>query len=276
MSDRYAQTFERLRRRREGAFVPFTVLGDPDPETSLEIVRALVRGGADILELGLPFSDPVADGPTIQSADVRALESGTTIADAWRITSQVRAEFPDVPMGLLVYANLVEGPGPAKFYADAAAAGVDSVLIADVPTIEAAPYVQVAEQQGVLPVLIATPTADDTQLAAIAELTRGYTYVVTRAGVTGADDRAQVDQSTLLGKLAALGAPPALLGFGISKPEHVRMALTAGAAGAISGSAVVAIVERLAGAADARSSMIEALESFVREMKQATKTDGKS
>lgn len=273
MSDRYAETFERLKQRGEGAFVPFTVLGDPDPETSLEIVRALVRGGADILELGLPFSDPVADGPTIQSADIRALESGTTIADAWRITSQIRTEFPEVPMGLLVYANLVEGPGPDKFYAGAAAAGVDSVLIADVPTLEAPPYARVAAEQGVLPVLIATPTADDVQLAAIAKLTRGYTYVVTRAGVTGVDDQAQVDQSALLGKLAALGAPPALLGFGISKPEHMRMALTAGAAGAISGSAVVAIIERLAGAAGGPSSMIEALEGFVREMKQATQLD---
>jgi tryptophan synthase alpha chain len=267
MPDRYHEAFARLSGRGEGAFIPFTVLGDPDPETSLEILRALVRGGADMLELGLPFSDPIADGPTIQAADVRALESGTRVADAWHITQTIRQEHPELPMGLLVYANLVETHGAAAFYRGAHQAGVDSVLVADVPSLEAEPYARAAGEAGILPVLIATPNDSDEHRRQIASLSRGYTYVVTRAGVTGADDEAQLDHRQLLGALRELGAPPPVLGFGISRPEHVRAALDAGAAGAISGSAVV---KRIETHLNDRAALLEALESFVREMKAAT------
>lgn len=267
MSERYARAFARLRERGEGAFVPFTVLGDPNPEASLEIVRALVRGGADMLELGLPFSDPIADGPTIQAADVRALAAGTTMAQAWAIIAAIREAEPALPIGLLVYANLVETHGARAFYSAAAAAGVDSVLVADVPSLEAAPYAAEAQRAGIAPVLIATPSASDAHLERIAALCRGYTYVVTRAGVTGAEAHVELDHRALLAKLRALGAPPPLLGFGISTPEHVRTALQAGAAGAISGSA---IVSRIAEHGRELVGLLVQLERFVREMKRAT------
>lgn len=265
--DRYRQTFQGLRARREGAFVPFTVLGDPDPETSLAIVRALVRGGADALELGIPFSDPVADGPVIQAADVRALAAGVRPAHAWEIVRAVRAESPALPIGLLVYANLVEARGREPFYRSAAEAGVDSILVADVPTLEAVAFAECARRAGVQPVLIATPNSDDRHLQAIARLGGGYTYVVTRVGVTGADREAQSNQAGLLEKLRGFGAPPALVGFGVSRPEHVRAALADGAVGAICGSAIVRRIEQNLGD---RAALLAAVEALVRELKAAT------
>jgi tryptophan synthase alpha chain len=247
----------------KGVFVPFLVLGDPTPDESFEAAEALVRSGADALELGIPFSDPIADGPIIQAADVRALNAGTRPRDALAIIARLRAAHPELPIGLLVYANLVGD----RFYADAHDAGVDSVLVADAPTLEAQPYVDAALRNGIEPVLIATPNASDGDLAAIAKLSRGYTYVVSRAGVTGTEHAAGLDHRGLLERLRQLRAPPSLLGFGISTPEHVRAAIAAGAAGAISGSATVAIIERHL---DDRERRIAALEEFTRGMKAAT------
>lgn len=264
---RYRAMFDRLAKARAGAFVPFCVLGDPHPDQSAAILDALVAGGADALELGIPFSDPIADGPIIQAADVRALAAGTRAADAWRILADFRAHHPHVPMGLLVYANLVEARGAHDFYARAAAAGVDSVLVADVPTIEAEPYCQAAKRAGVAPVLIATPHITDAHAARIAALSLGYTYVVSRRGVTGVDREVGVDLGATVERLRRANAPPALVGFGISLPKHVSRALATGAAGAISGSAVVSIIERHLDDAARRA---EALAAFVARMKGAT------
>jgi tryptophan synthase alpha chain len=262
--------YQALFARAEGAFIPFAVLGDPEPEASLDNLRALVRGGADALELGIPFSDPIADGPTIAAAAVRALAAGTRPVSAFALVRRLRDEQPTLPIGLLVYANLLEARGRERFYADCAAAGVDSVLVADVPTLEAAPYVAAALAAGVEPVLIAAPNTADAELAEIASLSRGYTYVVSRRGVTGADTHAETSHGQLLASLRRLGAPPPVLGFGISTPEHVRAALAAGAAGAISGSAVVALAERHIEPEERH----RALESFTRAMKAATRTAG--
>jgi tryptophan synthase alpha chain len=257
---RYAKMFERLARSGEGAFIPFAMLGDPDPATSLAVVRAMVRGGADAIELGLPFSDPIADGPVIQAAAARALAAGVRRTDCWGIVSSVRAESPALPIGLLVYANLVCHEDPARFYAGAASAGVDSVLVADLPVRESEPVAAAARAGGIAPVFIAPPNADEARLRAIAEAGEAYTYVTSREGVTGADQRLRRDLSTLLATLRRFGAPPPVLGFGISNPEQVRAALAMGAAGAISGSAVVRL------AAEGGD-----VEGFVREMKEATR-----
>jgi tryptophan synthase alpha chain len=259
--------YARMWQSPQGAFVPFVVLGDPTPDASREVIEALIAGGADALELGIPFSDPVADGPTIQAADLRALSAGTRPADAIAIIASLRAAHPDIPMGLLVYANLVEAPGRRRFYDRVAEAGADSVLVADVPTLECAAYAEDARQAGIEPVLIATANADDAALATIASTSAGYTYVVSRRGVTGAEQRAGLDHAPLVAKLDALGAPPSMLGFGISTPDHVRAALAGGARGAISGSAVVKIIAAYLDDAAERS---RALSAFVAEMKSAT------
>jgi tryptophan synthase alpha chain len=263
---RYASMFDRL--ESEVAFVPFLVLGDPDAETSFELIRALIRGGADALELGIPFSDPVADGPVIQAAATRALAGGARIDDAWSLLASIRDDHSDIPIGLLTYANLVLNRTPESFYRSAHESGVDSVLIADLPLQETASVDSVALEHGVAPVHIAPPNADDAKLKAIAEASRGYVYVTSRPGVTGVDDTLHGDSAALIAKLKRFGAPPAMLGFGIARPAHVVQAGRLGAAGAISGSAVVRLVERNLGD---RPAMIASVEGFVREMKGATK-----
>jgi tryptophan synthase alpha chain len=271
MSKRYEDMFARLREEKQGAFVPFTVLGDPDKNTSIRIIETLINAGADALELGIPFSDPVADGPTIQKADVRALASGANLRQAFEIISNIRKSNTQIPIGLLVYANLVGAEDLSGFYQAASKAGVDSVLIADVPTLEIKPYLEVAKQHDLLQVLIATPNCSLEQLNEIATLSQGYTYVVTRFGVTGIDKRAETDNVDIVSKLKNYSAPPCLVGFGISTPKQVRSVIGAGADGAISGSAVVKIIENNLGD---NSAMLSELLSFVKSMKAATHPGG--
>jgi tryptophan synthase alpha chain len=265
--NRYEKMFERLKARGEGAFVPFVMLGDPDLATSLEIIETLIANGADALELGIPFSDPIADGPVIQRSAMRALAAGVTPRGCLEGVAAIRSAHPEIPIGLLLYSNLVVHPGIDAFYQQASSSGVDSVLVADVPTYEAAPFVAAARKHKVCPVMIAPPNADDKRLKEIAGLGQGYTYVVTRSGVTGADAKLNLSSKHLLAKLREFGAPPAVFGFGISKPEHVRQALDEGASGAISGSAIVLRIEQNVG--DKRS-LLASVGAFVSEMKAAT------
>jgi tryptophan synthase alpha chain len=257
--NRYGAMFGRLAERREGALGAFVMLGDPDLATSGSILDSLVEGGADMLEVGIPFSDPVADGPVIQAAAVRALAAGTRTADCFRLLGEFRARHPDVPVGILTYANLVMARGRDAFYGAAAEAGVDSVLVADVPLIEAAPFLAAARSAGVAPVLIAAPNTPPERLARIAAEGEGYTYCVARAGVTGADSQVRFP-GEVIAALEAANAPPPVLGFGISEPDHVRLALRAGASGVISGSAIVGRVARG-----------EDVRAFVRTLKDATR-----
>ncbi len=240
---RYDAMFARLRTRGEGAFGAFVMLGDPDLETSAAILDALVEGGADMLEVGIPFSDPIADGPVIQAAAARALKQGARQADCFALLTKFRAGHPDVPVGILTYANLVAAHGRDAFYRAAAAAGVDSVLVADVPAFEAEPFVEAARAEGIAPVMIAAANTPPETLKRIAALGEGYTYCLARAGVTGATPDMTLDHGGMLAALAEAGAPPPVLGFGISTPKQVRTALASGAAGAISGSAIVKLVE---------------------------------
>ena len=233
---RYQAMFERLAAREEGAFGAFLILGDPDLQTSARLLDALVEGGADMIEVGIPFSDPVADGPVIQAAAQRALAAGVKVSDCFDLLAEFRRRHPDLPVGVLTYANIVVArPG---FMRDAAEAGVDSLLIADVPSLEAEPFTRAMEQAGVEAVLIAAANTPDTALQRIASLSKAYTYCVSRAGITGTHAGGQFD-SQLIRRLEAAGAPSPVFGFGISRPEHVRAALSAGAKGVICGSAIV-------------------------------------
>lgn len=241
---RYSRMFSRLREAGEGAFVPFVMLGDPTPELSEEVVEALINGGADALELGAPFSDPVADGPTIQRAHIRALEAEAGFADALAVVGRVRARHPEIPIGLLVYGNVPFAVGPQKFYEACAKAGVDSVLLPDVPVREGGPFSAAARDAGVDAVYIAPPSADARTLDAVAASSRGYVYAVSRAGVTGTEHAASTaGLAASVARLRADASAPVMLGFGISRPDQVAEAIAAGADGAISGSATVKIVE---------------------------------
>lgn len=268
---RYEKLFADLRAKNEGAFVPFMTLGDPTVEDSVRILSALVEGGADALELGIPFSDPGADGPTIQVSDRRALEAGANTENCFGVIRAIREKYPDLPIGLLMYVNLVFAPGIDVFFRMCRENGVDSVLIPDVPLqmMEHDPvWHDEAGKNGVDLVMIAPPNADDETLAKIARNCSGYVYLLSRAGVTGAEKEAGMPVSHIVKFLKDNGAPPALLGFGISKPEQVHEAIADGADGAICGSALVKIVGLHLDDVD---EMCAALRGYVAQMKAATK-----
>jgi tryptophan synthase alpha chain len=236
---RYAAMFDRL--AGEGAFGAFLMLGDPDLQTSARLLDHAVEGGADMIEVGIPFSDPVADGPVIQAAAQRALAAGVRVDDCFDLIAAFRTRHPDVPVGILTYANIVVAR--AGFARDAAEAGADSLLIADVPVLEAEPFVRDMEQAGIEPVLIAAANTPDATLGRIAKLSKAYTYCVSRAGITGTHAGGQFDAG-LIDRLKDAGARPPVFGFGISTPDHVREAIAAGARGVICGSAIVALAQR--------------------------------
>ncbi|KKC63805.1 MAG: tryptophan synthase subunit alpha [Citrobacter sp.] len=266
--ERYENLFAQLKDRKEGAFVPFVTLGDPSVEQSLKIIDTLIDAGADALELGIPFSDPLADGPTIQEATLRAFAAGVTPSQCFEMLALIRQKHPTIPIGLLMYANLVFSKGIDEFYAQCEKVGVDSVLVADVPVEESAPFRAAALRHNIAPIFICPPNADEELLRQIASHGRGYTYLLSRAGVTGAENRAALPLHHLVEKLKAYDAPPSLQGFGISAPEQVTGAIDAGAAGAISGSAIVKIIEKNVAAPE---QMLAELKAFVSAMKAATR-----
>ena len=269
-TDRLARLFGGLRDKGEGAFVPFVNLCDPDPATSEAVIEALIAGGADALELGIPFSDPCADGPVIQASAVRALASGATTAGCFEVLARIRAKHPDILVGLLVYINLVTAPGVEVFFKKAAEAGADAVLIADLPIAmrETEPeWDRAAQAAGLHLIAIAPPELDDARAETIAERSTGYVYLLGRAGITGTDKKGHLSQSVVK-KLRDRKAAPLLLGFGISTPDDVAAAVAGGADGVIAGSAVVQIVNRYLGDVPA---MTRELTDYVRRMKAATR-----
>lgn len=268
ISTRYDQTFKKLAEKNEGAFIPFVIIGDPNAEQSFAVIKTLIDSGADALELGMPFSDPSADGLTIQMAALRALKANTNTDVCLNIIAKVRAYAPDLAIGLLLYGNLVFARGINNFYRDVAKAGVDSVLIADLPIRESVPFRQAAIANGVAPIFIAPPNANEDTLQKVAEYGAGYTYVLSRVGVTGTETEAEMTGHKLIHILEKYQAAPCVIGFGISKPEHVKAALATGANGAISGSAVVKVIEKNL---DDNDKMLEELAEFIRAMKLATK-----
>ena len=265
--ERYQQLFSRLAAAKQGAFVPFVTMGDPGIELSFDIIKTLIDAGADALELGIPFSDPIADGPVIQNANIRALAAGVTPVQCFELISRIRQYNKDIPIGLLLYSNLVMAKGIDAFYQQAQQAGVDSILIADVPLHESRLFRNAALKHDIAPIFIAPPNITDDSLRELASYGRGYTYLLSRAGVTGTETQATMPASTLINQLKEYNAAPTLLGFGISKPEHVKAAIESGAAGAISGSAIVQIIEKNQAQPE---QLKQQLFDFVSSMKAAT------
>lgn len=266
---RFEQAFANLKAKNEGAFVPFVTLCDPDFNRSFEIICTLVDNGADALELGFPFSDPLLDGPVIQAANNRALAAHCSTEESFQLIAKVRSKYPEIPISLLLCANLIYAQTLDGFYQRCADVGVDAVLVADIPLLACEDYVQAAKKYGIQPVFICPPNADAQTIAGVAEKTEGYTYLVSRAGVTSAENQSHAaNLDTLVEQLKANHSAPILQGFGIAKPEQVKEALALGASGAISGSATVKIIERNL---DNHTQCLAELAEFVREMKAATK-----
>lgn len=259
---RIEAVFSRLKRP---AFIGFTVAGDPDKETCIRAAIALVEGGTDILELGIPFSDPVADGPTIQKADERALAAGTKVGTVFEIVRELRKK-TDVPIVFLAYYNMVYHRGTDRFCQEAGQAGVDGILIADMPVEESDDIYETALRYGIDPIFLVTQTTSDERIRKIAARAHGYLYLVAVLGVTGVRDTVSSGAINLLKRVRRHTAVPLALGFGISTPSHAKICAEAGADGIIVGSAIVDIIEKNLGNPD---NMTGDLKTFVIRMRKA-------
>jgi tryptophan synthase alpha chain len=241
VTESYDDMFKRVKEKGEGAFIPFIVAGDPDFETSLRMVKMMVDGGADALEIGFPFSDPLADGPTVQTANIRALNSGMNTDIGFEFVRRIR-KFTKIPIGLLVYYNLIFKMGVNEFYRKAHISGVNGVLAADMPLEEADVAVEAARSNGVNEIFLAAPTTSNERLEKIIGLCSGFLYVVSVMGVTGARSKLKISTIELVERMRNHTQLPICVGFGISKPEHVSEVIAAGADGAIVGSALIDVI----------------------------------
>lgn len=249
---KYQDLFKRLNRT---ALIPFFVIGDPTEEVSLELVKTAIDAGADVLELGIPFSDPVADGPTIQKADIRAMEAGMTPRKAIDFIKKV-TDYKPLPIGLLVYYNLIYQYGVETFFTDFKAAGGTSVLIADLTVDDADEIAPAAKAAGLETVFMVTPNTTEDRIEKIADQTTGFIYTVSLMGITGARSGLSDQVKPLIARLKKHTDKPICVGFGISTPEHAKEVASAGADGVIIGSRIVRVIEENLGNESAMKAQI--------------------
>lgn len=240
-SQRIARRFAECKNAGRPALVAYLTAGDPAPERTPKLVMALARGGADVLELGVPFSDPVADGPVIQEASERALKAGTTVAKVLEIAREIRKR-SEIPLVLFSYLNPLLHYGFAQLARDAKASGIDGVLLTDVSVEEAGEPVNQLRAHDLDTIFLAAPTSTERRLKLVAEYSSGFVYVVSRTGVTGERSSLAANVEPLCTKLRGLTDKPLAVGFGVSKREHVE-ALGHYADGAVVGSAIMRVVD---------------------------------
>ncbi len=263
-----AKVFEKLKAEHSGALIGYITAGDPEPQLTPKIAEALIKGGVDILELGLPFSDPIADGPTIQAASVRALQAGTTPKMVLEMAGKIKRKYP-MPVVIMTYYNPVFRMGLENFFQIAKNCGVDGVIVPDLPTEEADDYREVASAYSLDTIFLAAPSTTDERLSKIIACSSGFLYLVSHFGVTGAKNEVQSSTLQLVERVKQFtaGHVPLAVGFGISKPEHVRRVIEAGAEGVIVGSAFINIVSRNL---QNETQMLRELKETARELKKAT------
>jgi tryptophan synthase alpha chain len=212
---RIAAAFEKARAARRAVLIPFVTAGDPDPRQAVAVMHGLVAGGADVIELGMPFSDPMADGPVIQRSSERALKHGVGLRHVLGFVAEFRRRDDTTPVVLMGYANPIEHMGHAAFVAAATAAGVDGVLIVDYPPEEAQPWLDALAGSGIDPIFLLSPTSTEARIALVAKVARGYIYYVSLKGVTGAANIDTAAVEAMIGRIRARTAVPVGVGFGI-------------------------------------------------------------
>jgi tryptophan synthase alpha chain len=258
--------FASLRRNQECALIPFITAGDPDLETTAEALQILDRCGADIIELGVPYSDPLADGPVIQAAATRALQRGTTLEQVLEMLTKITPSIK-APIILFTYYNPILHRGIEPFLQQIKAAGVSGLVVPDLPLEEAAGLLQPASEIGIDLVLLVAPTSSADRIEAIARASQGFIYLVSVTGVTGMRSQMESRVSDLLSQIRSVTDKPIAVGFGISHPEQAQQVREWGADGAIVGSA---FVKRLA--ADTPAAGLEAIAQFCQDLKHSVKT----
>jgi tryptophan synthase alpha chain len=268
MSDRLAARFAACRAEKRAALVTFVTAGDPDVDASARVLRALVAGGADVVELGMPFTDPMADGPAIQAGNIRSLGAGTRLTDVLAMVRAFRADDAATPIVLMGYMNPVFAYGVERFAADAAAAGVDGLIVVDVPPEEAEELLGAFRTAGLHLIRLATPTTDDVRLPRVLEGASGFLYYVAVAGVTGTASAEDASVVEAVARLKAATGLPVAVGFGIRTPEQAA-AIARHADGVVVGSAIVSLIGE--GAAARANDLPERVEGFVRGLSQAVR-----
>jgi len=256
---RIAETFARLKREGKGGLIPFITAGDPDLETTRELLFALARAGADVIELGVPFSDPIADGPVIQRASQRALRNETSLRQILMLVAEVRRELA-TPIVIFSYLNPLLQFGWNLFAAQAEVAGVDGVLLTDLPAGEAIGFSQQLSNHNLDLIRLVAPTSTDERLKIIAEQAQGFIYAVSRTGVTGATTESSEEAEKLVARVRNVSDLPVAVGFGISNATQVGEVWRYAEA-AVVGSAIVAEIERAEG-----NRVVERVEEFVRAL----------
>jgi len=262
--ERVGSVFEKLRLEGKTAFIPYICAGDPSLDVTRRLVLALERAGSDMLELGVPFSDPIADGPTIQRATGRALRAGASLRKILSLVEGIRGE-SGIPIFLMTYYNPPFRYGLEGFCRDAASAGVDGLIIPDLPPEEAAEYLKLADRFGVATVFLAAPTSSADRLKLIASASSGFIYCVSVTGVTGAREKLSDEIKPMVGRLRRLTDKPIGIGFGISNPGHVREV------GKVADAAIVgsAIIRRIEEAIGSGRDPVWAVEKFASSLAEA-------
>lgn len=261
---RITERFAACAGRGEGALVAYLMGGDPDAERGLTALRAVAAGGADVIELGVPFSDPMADGRVIEHAALRALHAGMHLPELFKLVSAFRQDF-DTPLLLMTYWNPILQYGPARACAEAKAAGVDGFLISDLPPEEASEWLAAAQAEGLDTIFLLGPTSPESRIHLVAREGSGFIYCISRLGVTGARAELPPDLFKLIAKIKALTDKPVAVGFGISTPTQVAE-VCAKADGAIVGSALVSVI-----ADNADDDLTAPVTAFVHALKAATR-----
>jgi tryptophan synthase alpha chain len=258
---RLSDTFDRIRANRSPGLVTYVTAGDPDLPRTEGIIAALDRAGADLIEVGVPFSDPLADGPVIQRATERALASGTTLTHVLNLVGRIRPSVK-APIVIFSYANPILRLGAERFADLARASGVDGVLVLDLPIEEADEFRNMLAVRGIDTILLLSPTTTDTRLRKAAALGSGFLYAISRLGVTGARDRIADGAHEMVDRIRRVSDLPVALGFGISRPEHVRE-VGQWAEAAVVGSALVNVIAEAGSSADLNTRV----EEYVRWLK---------
>jgi len=262
MIDRIHNAFSTAKAAQRGALMPYVTAGDPDLPASRAILEALERAGADLVEFGIPYSDPLADGPIIQAAAQRALGSGATVAGVLDLIRGFRADGHGLPIVIMTCYNPILQYGPERFAQDLAAAGGDGVLVTDLPPAESEEWVGIAAAHKLGTIFLVAPTTPPERVHLATERATGFIYAVARAGVTGVREDLPPDLAALVAGIRSRTDLPVAVGFGVSKPEHVRQ-VWALADGAIVGSALVKVIGEHAGQPD----LPERVEQFVRSLR---------
>ncbi|CAL4322343.1 Tryptophan synthase alpha chain [Buchnera aphidicola (Protaphis terricola)] len=266
--NRYKKIFKKKKLLKEGCFVPFVVIGDPSIKMSIKIIELLIESGSDALELGIPFSDPLADGPIIQKANLRALSKNYSILKYFEVIQILRKKYSKIPIGILLYANLIYNQGIEKFYQYCSKCDLDSVLIADVPIEEYNIFYKYANKYNIDSIFICPPDANDIFLSKLSLYAKGYIYLLSRPGVTGIEESKNLISNIFIKSIKKYTNLPLLQGFGIKNSKQIKKSILFGTNGVICGSAIINIIEKNL---NQEKEMLKKIKNFVCKLIISTK-----